>query len=108
MTEPEGSPAGKGPVPDETHQRTMADAPTGNEGANLGGYPGPMAYAGLGTLNAVCLLGGGALGWLADRAAGTLPLFLLVGLLAGAAVGVVGTRAELRRYGRQPRDHRSA
>jgi F0F1-type ATP synthase assembly protein I len=63
-------------------------------------YPGPMAYAGIGMLNAVCLLGGGALGWLADRSFGTLPLFLLVGLLAGAAVGVLGTRAELRRYDR--------
>ena len=42
-------------------------------------YPGPMAYAGIGMLNAVCLLRGGGLGWLADRALGTLPLFLLVG-----------------------------
>ncbi|HTV11773.1 MAG TPA: AtpZ/AtpI family protein [Acidimicrobiales bacterium] len=63
-------------------------------------YPGPMAYAGIGMLNAICLLGGGALGWLVDRATGTLPLFLLVGLLLGAVVGVLGTRAELRRYGR--------
>ena len=63
-------------------------------------YPGPMAYAGIGMLNAVCLLGGGALGWLLDRELGTLPLFLLVGLLAGAGVGVLGTRAELRRYER--------
>lgn len=60
-------------------------------------YPGPMAYAGLGLLNAVCLLLGGFLGWLADRAAGTLPLFMLVGLLAGATLGVVATRAEWRR-----------
>jgi F0F1-type ATP synthase assembly protein I len=59
-----------------------------------------MAYAGIGMLNAVCLLGGGALGWLLDRELGTLPLFLLVGLLAGAGVGVLGTRAELRRYER--------
>ena len=63
-------------------------------------YPGPMAYAGIGMLNAVCLLAGGGLGWLADRAAGTLPLFLLAGLVAGAAAGALGTRAELRRYGR--------
>ncbi|HXR21110.1 MAG TPA: AtpZ/AtpI family protein [Acidimicrobiales bacterium] len=65
-----------------------------------GRYPGPMAYAGLGMLNAVCLLGGCILGWLADRALGTLPLFLFVGLVGGAAVGVLGTRAELRRYNR--------
>lgn len=64
------------------------------------GYPGPMAYAGLGLLNAICLLGGGALGWLADRALGTLPLMLLLGLLLGAGLGVLATRAELRRYRR--------
>jgi len=50
-------------------------------------------------LNAFCLLGGGALGWLVDRALGTLPAFLLVGLVAGMTVGVLATRAELRRYG---------
>ncbi len=64
-------------------------------------YPGPMAYAGIGMLNAICLLLGGGLGWLADRALGTLPLFMLIGLLAGAGLGIVATRAELRRYGRQ-------
>jgi F0F1-type ATP synthase assembly protein I len=65
-----------------------------------GRYPGPMAYASLGMLNAVCLFGGCILGWLADRALGTLPLFLFVGLVGGEAVGVLGTRAELRRYNR--------
>ena len=64
-------------------------------------YPGPMAYAGLGMLNAICLVLGGGLGWLLDHALGTLPIFLLLGLLAGAVLGVLGTRAELRRYGRQ-------
>jgi F0F1-type ATP synthase assembly protein I len=64
-------------------------------------YPGPMVYAGIGMLNAICLILGGALGWLADRALGTLPLFMLIGLLAGAGLGVIATRAELRRYGRQ-------
>lgn len=56
-----------------------------------------MAYAGIGMMNAICLLGGGALGWLADSAAGTLPLFMLLGLVLGAALGVAGTRSELRR-----------
>jgi F0F1-type ATP synthase assembly protein I len=64
-------------------------------------YPGPMVYAGIGMLNAICLILGGVLGWLADEALGTLPLFMLIGLLAGAGLGVIGTRAELRRYGRR-------
>jgi F0F1-type ATP synthase assembly protein I len=64
-------------------------------------YPGPMVYAGIGMLNAICLLLGGFLGYLGDRELGTLPLFMLIGLLAGAALGVVGTRAELRRYSGQ-------
>ncbi len=63
-------------------------------------YPGPMAYAGIGMLNAICLMACGALGWFVDTSIGTLPLFLLVGLLAGAVLGVFATRAELRRYGR--------
>jgi F0F1-type ATP synthase assembly protein I len=58
-----------------------------------------LAYAGLGVLNAFCLLGGGALGWLLDHVLGTLPLFLMVGLVAGLAAGVLVTRSELRRYG---------
>ncbi len=62
-------------------------------------YPGPFAYAGLGVLNATCLLGGVALGWWLDHTLGTLPVFLMVGLLAGLARGVLVTRSELRRYG---------
>jgi hypothetical protein len=73
------------------------EAPTGDRPGRQ--YPGPLAYAGTGMLNAFCLLGGGALGWLVDRALGTLPAFLLVGLVAGMTVGVLATRAELRRYG---------
>lgn len=61
-------------------------------------YPGPFVYAGIGMLNAVCLMGGLVLGWLVDSAAGTLPLFLFLGLAGGAALGVAATRAELRRY----------
>lgn len=59
-----------------------------------------MTYAGIGMLNAVCLIVGGVVGWLVDGSLGTVPVFLLVGLLFGAALGVVATRAELRRYGR--------
>jgi hypothetical protein len=60
--------------------------------------PGIMVFAGLGLLNALCLLGGIGLGWLVDSALGTLPIFLFVGLLVGVACGVVATRRELKRY----------
>ncbi|HTW09795.1 MAG TPA: AtpZ/AtpI family protein [Acidimicrobiales bacterium] len=63
-------------------------------------YPGAAAYAGLGVACALCLLGGGALGWLADQAAGTIPLFLLVGLCLGAALAVLVVRSEFRKYSR--------
>jgi F0F1-type ATP synthase assembly protein I len=59
-----------------------------------------MAYAGIGMLNAICLLGGAALGWYVDHELGTLPLFMMLGLVVGLVVGVLGTRSELRRYRR--------
>ena len=60
--------------------------------------PGIMAFAGLGMMNALCLAAGLVGGWFADRALGTLPLFLLVGLVAGVVVGALATRSELKRY----------
>ena len=60
--------------------------------------PGIMVFAGLGLLNAVCLLAGLALGWTVDRALHTLPLFMLLWLVAGITLGVIATRSELRRY----------
>jgi hypothetical protein len=60
--------------------------------------PGIMAFAGLGILNALCLAAGLVIGWLVDRALGTLPLFLFLGLIAGIALGVLATRAEWKRY----------
>jgi F0F1-type ATP synthase assembly protein I len=60
--------------------------------------PGIMAFAGLGLLNAMCLGLGLVLGWLVDRALGTLPLFLFLGLIGGIAMGVLATRAEWKRY----------
>ena len=60
--------------------------------------PGIMAFAGIGLLNAVCLLGGLGLGWIVDRALHTLPLFMLLGLVAGITLGVIATRSEWKRY----------
>lgn len=56
-----------------------------------------MAYAGIGMLNAACLLGGLGGGWLVDDRLGTLPIFLMVGLVIGIVVGVLATRREVRR-----------
>ncbi|MGH9094401.1 MAG: AtpZ/AtpI family protein [Acidimicrobiales bacterium] len=58
---------------------------------------GIMAYAGLGLLNAVCLLGGLGGGWAVDSSLNTLPVFMMVGLVVGIALGIVLTRSELRR-----------
>ena len=58
----------------------------------------PFVLAGIGTLNAGCWLAGIALGWLADSQLHTVPVFILLGLLAGAAVGVLATYKEVRRY----------
>ena len=60
--------------------------------------PGIMAFAGLGLLNAVCLGLGLVVGWLIDSALGTLPIFLFLGLIGGIVMGVLATRAELKRY----------
>lgn len=60
--------------------------------------PGIMAFAGLGMTNALCLGIGLVVGWLVDNALGTLPLFLMIGLVGGIAMGVVASRAEWKRY----------
>jgi tetrahydromethanopterin S-methyltransferase subunit E len=60
--------------------------------------PGIMVFAGLGLLNAFCLLAGLGVGWVVDSALHTLPLFMMIGLIAGITVGVIATRSELKRY----------
>ncbi len=60
--------------------------------------PGIMEFAGLGLMNAICLGAGLTGGWFLDRALGTLPLFLFVGLVLGIAVGALATRNELKRF----------
>jgi F0F1-type ATP synthase assembly protein I len=57
-----------------------------------------MQFAGLGLLNAMCLVGGLAAGWFVDQALGTLPVFLFAGLVLGIGLGVAASRAELKRF----------
>jgi F0F1-type ATP synthase assembly protein I len=60
--------------------------------------PGFLAFSGLGLLNALCLAAGLISGVFIDRALGTRPLFIFLGLIAGIAMGVLITRAEWKRY----------
>ena len=55
--------------------------------------PGFVAFAGLGLLNALCLAAGLIGGVFIDRALGTRPLFIFLGMFAGIAMGVLVTRA---------------
>jgi F0F1-type ATP synthase assembly protein I len=52
----------------------------------------------LGTSLAACVVAGVVLGWLVDRAIGTLPVFLLVGLALGIAAGIMITYRRIRPY----------
>lgn len=60
--------------------------------------PGIFQFAGLGMMNALCWAAGMAGGWFLDNELGTIPLFMLVGLVVGIAVGVLATRSEWRRF----------
>lgn len=60
--------------------------------------PGFVAFSGLGLVNALCLAAGLIGGVFLDRALGTRPLFIFLGLIAGIAMGVLITRAEWKRY----------
>lgn len=64
----------------------------------MGIYANALVLAGIGSLNAICWLVGIALGWLVDSHLHTVPLFMLLGLVAGAALGVAATYKEVRRY----------
>lgn len=60
--------------------------------------PGAAEFAGIGLANAVCIFGGGALGWLVDRWLGTLPAFVLLGMVSGIVLGITGTYQRVRKY----------
>jgi len=57
-----------------------------------------MQFASLGMLNALCLGAGLVAGWFVDRALGTLPLFLFIGMILGIVGGVLATRSEIKRF----------
>ena len=61
-------------------------------------HPSILQFASLGMVNALCLGIGLAGGWFVDRALGTLPLFLFIGMVLGIVGGIVATRAEIKRF----------
>lgn len=52
----------------------------------------------LGAVVAIALLVGLGAGWLVDSAAGTSPVFLLVGLLAGICASIAYAVSQFRKY----------
>ncbi|GAA0633246.1 hypothetical protein GCM10009547_41470 [Sporichthya brevicatena] len=57
-----------------------------------------LALAGIGMLNAVAAVGGCALGWLVDTQLDTTPVFILIGLVLGLALGVLATWRRVSDY----------
>lgn len=60
--------------------------------------PNLLTLLGLGITNAVCLAIGLGAGWGIDAALGTTPAFIFVGIVAGVALGVAVTWAEMRKF----------
>lgn len=60
--------------------------------------PSILQLAGLGLLSALCLAVGLTAGWFVDQAFGTLPLFLLIGLILGVGGAALATRSEIKRF----------
>ena len=75
---------------DERPETSGSPAPAGS--------PGALGLVTIGTVNATCWLAGIFLGWLCDRHFGTLPVFILVGLVIGSVTGALSTYKEVRRY----------
>jgi F0F1-type ATP synthase assembly protein I len=57
---------------------------------------------GLGGLLAGCVVAGTALGYVLDQAAGTSPVFTLIGIALGMVAGAVGFWAKVRSALRDP------
>lgn len=60
--------------------------------------PSPWGLVAIGTMIAICVGGGMAIGWLADDHFGTKPTLTLVGLAVGLLAAIVGAVVEIRRY----------
>jgi F0F1-type ATP synthase assembly protein I len=71
-----------------------SDHPSGDDKPQLTVF----TFAQLGMVNAVSLLVGFGIGWLVDSRLDTTPIFIFVGLLAGAGCGVYATYRRIRRY----------
>jgi hypothetical protein len=71
--------------------------PSGTRGRSPG-RPNAVVFLGLGTMCALVLVGGMALGWLVGRHLGSDVAGILVGLAVGVAVAVTATWWEIRNY----------
>ncbi len=59
---------------------------------------GNLAILGLGTMLAGCLVLPMGLGWLVDHLLGTLPIFVLIGLVLGIAATARYAYTEVRKF----------
>ncbi len=60
--------------------------------------PNIFTLLGLGLTNALCLAVGLGAGWGIDSLLDTTPAFIFVGIVAGVALGVAATWAEMRKF----------
>jgi Putative F0F1-ATPase subunit Ca2+/Mg2+ transporter len=75
------------------------EPPGGTESSRgLESIGGAVEFLTLGLSIAVSLVAGALLGYLLDRALGTVPLFTLVGLALGATAAVLMTVSRVRKY----------
>lgn len=64
----------------------------------MDGGPGLGDLLSLGVTLATCLVLGFSAGWLADRAAGTFPIFALIGLALGVVAACFSFYKTFKRY----------
>lgn len=71
---------------------------TGGPGSDHRSRPIAFQFLQLGTMNAVILMMWLAVGWLADRHFGTIPIFIFVGLLVGIGSCCIVTYRLISQY----------